>query len=511
MDVGILGDRIEALADLADASAGREIDAKGLVVAPGFIDSHTHSDLLPFMSEEHVNVAMGNVRQGVTTEVVGNCGFSPFPSTVAHRQAVGDHLSGLFGRADLVWPDFHSYVLELERVGLCSNFAPLVGHGTLRASVLGFENRTATSEEMAMMERLAQASFEEGAIGLSSGLVYPPGIYAPKSELVRLAKVAASFRRPYVTHLRSETDGVAEALSEAIATTIAANASLHVSHHKVAGRANWGRIGETLGLIDRARHDGLDVSTDMYPYTAGSTLLYSLLPPWILEGGVSAGLQLLRELSVRKRIASEFETGISGWQNLLAAGGWTGTMVASCPGETEVEGRSLSDLAEDQGLSPTDYMCELLIRRSGKVIVISHLMAEEDVTNVLMHEAAMVGSDGIPLPGKPHPRWTGSFTRVLGRYRREQNLLDLPEWIRKMTSLPSKRFGLKDRGVLKRGGFADVVVFDPATVLDRSTYEQPLQGPVGIYEVIVNGLDAVKQGIPTGIRAGRVLTRPEGY
>jgi N-acyl-D-amino-acid deacylase len=298
---------------------------------------------------------------------------------------------------------------------------------------------------------------------------------------------------------------IAEAVTEAIAIAREAEVPVHISHHKVAGRKNWGRSAETLALVARARAEGTDVSLDVYPYAAASTLLYSLLPPWVQEGGVDALLERLGERQVLQRLASEIEEGLPGWENIPRAAGWTGVVVASSPAAPECEGRSIADLAEEAGLPALDYTAEFLKQTDGQVIAVLHLMAEDDVRSILAFDGAMIGSDGLPLPGKPHPRVAGTFGRVLGRYTRQEQLLRLPQALRKMTALPAERFGLADRGVLAVSKAADVVVFSAETVADRASFSEPLLPPEGVLHVLVGGRPVVADGELTGLRPGRVL------
>lgn len=506
-DVGLRGGSIAAVGDLAHAQAATRVDATGLAVCPGFIDTHTHSDMACFLGHDHddAHVQTGTTRQGVTTEISGNCGFSPFPFLESRRADVERHIGTLFGRAALPWNDMAGYADAVRAEGLHSNLAPLVGLGSVRAGVVGFAARHAEEDELREMERLVELSLEQGAVGVSSGLIYSPGLYAPTDELVRLSRIAAAKGRPYATHMRGETDMVADSLREALRIGRDAGVGVHVSHHKVAGRANWGRSEETLGMIEAARREGRDVTLDVYPYTSGSTLLYAMMPPWAQDGGVAKLLERLADGEVRRRIRAEFEDGPAGWENLQRACGWVGIVIATCPGRPDAEGRRVTELADAAGKDEADYVFDLLIEQGGQVTMIVHMMAEPDVRNVLSYGGAMVGSDGIPLPGKPHPRWAGTFSRVLGRYAREQELFDFAHAVRMMTSVSADRFGLRDRGRIADGKAADVVVLDPATVIDRATYDDPLRGPDGVRDVFVNGVQVVAGGELTGARPGRVL------
>lgn len=504
-DVGIAGERVVAIGELGAADAG-VVDASGKFVAPGFIDSHTHSDMACFLGPDDIGVVTAAVRQGVTMEVCGNCGFSPFPCPPGRGQDLERHLGALFASAPIGWTDLSGYAQAVRERGLATNLAPLVGHGSLRAAVLGFEDRPARSDELATMTRLLDEALEQGAVGLSSGLVYMPGASAGTDELVALAKSLRRHQRIYTSHIRDETDMVGEAVAEAIRIGSEAAVPVHISHHKVAGRKNWGRTEQTLELVSSSRRAGQDVSMDMYPYTAASTLLYALLPYWAQAGGLASLLDRLRDTHARERMCRDFEQGSTGWQNIPGAAGWDSIVISNCPGRDELNGQSIADLARDAGRPAPEYAFDLLLTQRGQVMVIIHMMHEEDVRRVLGHEATIIGSDGIPLPGKPHPRWAGTFSRVLGRYSRELRLLDLATAIRKMTSQAAERFGLAGRGSLVVGSYADLVVFDYATVLDTATYESPLTAPVGIQHVFVNGGQVVRDGVLTDLRPGVVVS-----
>jgi dihydroorotase/N-acyl-D-amino-acid deacylase len=299
---------------------------------------------------------------------------------------------------------------------------------------------------------------------------------------------------------------VADSVREAIRIGREAGLPTHISHHKASGRRNWGRTEETLGLIQAARSEGTDVTVDVYPYTAGSTVLQAVLPAWAQEGGVPAMAERLGDGLVRDRIKREYADWPPHLENLAGSAGWDRIVISVCPGRPDMEGRTIVELASGAGRDEADFVFDLLVEQRARVLIVLHSMSEDDVTRVLASDMAMVGSDGIPVPGRPHPRWAGTFSRVLGRYSRERRLFDLATAIRKMTSLPAERFGLRGRGVVAPGAAADLVVFDPGTVLDRATYEDPLLPPSGVRDVFVNGAAAVLGGRPTGVRAGRVLT-----
>ncbi len=505
-DVRVADGLIKEVGDLSPLPGEQVHDLDGLHLAPGFIDTHAHADCVAFLGPQSDALAVANLRQGVTTQVCGNCGFSPFPVTNFERELAA-HLRPVLGPGTHIFRSLREWREAATKATLATNLAPLVGHGTVRATVMGFGDRHATEAEMRHMEKLLTACLEDGALGLSSGLVYAPGTFATTEELTRLARVAERHGALYATHVRNESDDVLGALQEAIAIGSQSGCPVHVSHHKTAGRANWGKTRETLARLDRARADGVDITIDVYPYTAGSTALQAILPPWVQQDGIEMMLERLREGTVRQRIRNDLMETTPTWQNLVHAAGWEGIVVASASGCPEVEGKSLAQLQAEGHRDPVDLVCELLISQRADVTVILHMMAESDVRNVLRWPHAMIGSDGILQPGRPHPRIAGTFTRVLATYVKAHRLLSLTEAVRRMTSLPARRFGLSARGRIEPGASADLVVFDLAALSDRSTYEEPLTPPDGIVHVMVNGVFAIEDGALTGRRAGRVLGR----
>jgi N-acyl-D-aspartate/D-glutamate deacylase len=501
-DVGIRDGRIEAVGDLAAATAAETMYAAGHAVTPGFIDTHTHGDVAMFLPDANLDVKTAELRQGVTTEVCGNCGFSPFPADGPHADQVGALMGALTNDGSRTWRDLAAYRAAVTDERLFTNLAPLAGHGSIRAATLGFEDRAPSPDELRAMVRLAETALAQGAAGISTGLVYAPGMYSRTEEIVAIVRALRGTGRPYATHMRGETDMVADSVREAIGIGREAGVPVHISHHKVAGNENWGRTAETLALIDAARADGVDVTLDVYPYTAGSTLLHSILPPWAQADGIAAMVARLRDPAARARMKRDLADGLPGWQNQQRAAGWDGIFIAGCAGRPELEGRR----ADELGADPADAVFDLIAEQQGRVTMIAHTMRDDDVDRVIAHPASMIGSDAIPLPGKPHPRLAGTFARILGRYVRERGLLDLPTAVRKMTALPAERFGLRDRGVVAIGKIADLVVFDPATVLDRATYTEPLLTPTGVRDVVVGGRIAVRNGELTAVRAGAVLS-----
>ncbi|MFF3785243.1 amidohydrolase family protein [Streptomyces sp. NPDC001933] len=511
-DIAVVDGRIAVLPAGAPATAAETLDVAGRVVAPGFIDVHTHSDALAAphgdggTAEAADDLRLAPLLQGVTTEICGNCGTSLFPSLPARLPELAEHLRVTFGLGP-VRPavDFDAFAAGQDPALRHTHIASLVGHGTLRAGVMGFEARPPRPGELDAMCALLDRALAQGAAGLSTGLIYPPGTYADTEEIVALAGVAARHGKPYVTHLRDEMSQVESALEEALEIAVRSGAPLQISHHKTAGRHAWGATLRTLPRLERARAEGVDVLCDVYPYTAGSTVLHAMLPPWASEGGVGALLERLRRPETRDRIRRDIARGVEGWENTVGNGGWDLISVAAAQTHPEAEGRTIAELAAERGVHPVDQACDLLLAEQGEVTIISHSMREDDVRRVLASPLSMIGSDGVPKPGRPHPRWAGSFARVLGHYARDEQLLPLESVVHKMTGLPAGRFGLTGRGVVRDGAVADLVVLDPASVRDTADFDRPLLTPEGIDTVVVSGRIAARDGRPTSARAGEVV------
>lgn len=507
-DVLVEDGRIAGVGADTRVDAPETIDATGLVIAPGFVDVHTHADLLPFLSRESEALRRGALLQGVTTLVTGNCGFSVFPvPSGGQPDRVARHLGTIFGEDTRTFSDLDSYAAEAASAGLESNLATLVGQGTIRAAVVGFERRPATDSEIEEMRALVRESLRQGALGLSTGLLYPPGSFADTTEIVEIAETVAEVDGLYVSHMRNEMDGVADALAEAIEIGRRASARVQISHLKAAGRNNHGRLGDLLEIIEGASLDGLDIGADAYPYERGSTVLHALFPPWATEGGIEATIERLKSVETRIRLRQDFEDPPQGWQNFIEGGTWGDVSIASSPHSSELEGHTVAEAALERGQDSIDFLSDLLISDNGLVTITVAMADEEDVTSCLSSPNVMVGSDGIPIPGKPHPRWAGSFARVLSPQGRQRFGLSIEEAVHKMSALPAKRFGLDDIGTLEKGKAADLVVFEENAVEDRATYTEPLRSPAGIQHVFVNGRHVVRDGVDTGACAGRVLSR----
>jgi N-acyl-D-amino-acid deacylase len=471
---------------------------------------HSHSDWRLWANSR----AESKIRQGVTTEVVGNCGFSPAPVTPAFREDLRGFALYVPPGMDFTWPTFHDYLHALDAGGTALNVVHLVGHGTLRIAAMGFARRAPTASELTAMQRLMGAAVNDGAWGLSTGLIYAPGSYAATEEIVEVARVAGQQGGFYASHIRGEGATLLEAVTEAIAVGRGGRLPVQVSHVKAAGRPNWGKVERALALIDAARGEGVDVAADVYPYTASSTTLRTLLPDWALEGGVDAMIKRLGDGAVRAQIRQELEAPVTG-QSLLDRIGWDNVMISYCARRKDAEGKRLSELGAARGMDPLDAALELIVDEAGKAYMILFQLDEADLRRALAHPHVMIGSDGSALApygplgeGKPHPRSYGTFPRVLGEYTREQRVLTLPQAIHKMTGLPARRLRLRDRGVIREGARADLVVFDARRIADVATYQDPHRYPRGIEHVLVNGRFVIKHGEHTGSLPGRVLTPP---
>ncbi len=505
-DLAVAGGRIAGIGRLGEAEAAEVIDAAGLAVAPGFIDMHTHDDVL-VIAEPLVEA---KTRQGVTTTVTGNCGLGPAP----YRGDPGwrSYLTGVLGEgpADWDWLSFDDYLARIQAAGPALNVAPLLTYGAVRTAVMGMDNRSASYVEQATMRNLVREAMVEGAFGMSVGLVYIPGAFATAGELVDLYKAVGEAGRMMDIHLRSQGNQLLESAQEAIEIAARAGVALHISHLCALGRPNWSKRPRLLEMIEAARARGMDITFDQHPYSAASTLLNQVLPPWANAGGAAAITARLRDPASRQRIRDEVlglrePEDARGWERRAMFMDWDDIMVAGSRTEG-VAGKTAAEIGAEWGMEPVDAVLELLARDGGEVsAVYMGLYSEEDIATIMHHPLHMVGSDGVITSGQPHPRLYGSFPRVLGKYCREEKVLDLPTAVQHMTAAPARRLGLTDRGLLREGLAADIVVFDPATVIDTATYRQPRQFPVGIPHVIVNGVTVVRDGEMTGQRPGRVL------
>ena len=497
-DVGVRKGRIVKVGALGDAPAARKLDATGLIVAPGFIDMHTHSDRTLLAD----GLAQSAVRQGATTHVIGNCGSSPAPR--GEPAKAGEREYRTYGE----------YLAVLADAGVSVNVCGLVGHNTIRETVMGMQNRAPTEIEMHKMRDWVAEAMRGGAVGISSGLVSPPGAWSKTEELIELARAAGQAGGIYATHMRGEARTVIDSVREAIRIGREGNVPVEISHHKAAGRENWGKTRQTLPLIEQANRDKAVVRVDVYPYRAGSAGLSQLVPPWAHEGGNGEMLARLEDSQTRRRIAREMTEGTEDWPNFFTID-WDDIQITSAVTRENRQwvGKKVGDVARNRKCSGVDACIDLLIEERGSIGMINFVMDEDEMRGVLAHPLAMIGSDGFAIsaeekPGQPHPRCYGCFPRVLGRYCRELGLLTLETAIHKMTGMPAAQLGLADRGAVREGAAADLVVFDFDKIIDKATFDAPHQYPEGIDAVIVNGELVVNKGEHLGARPGKIL-RPQ--
>lgn len=502
-DIGISGNKIVFVSQKSKGLPRPEkvIDADGLAVAPGFIDTHAHSEFTLLADPR----AEGKVYQGITTEINGNCGLSAAP---LYGEALNRREEDLkeFNIKER-WSTFSEYFKILKKKGLTINFATLVGHGNIRASVMGYDDRKLTRAELKKMYALAKRSIKEGALGFSTGLIYPPGMYSDTEELIEMARCCKNLI--YTSHMRSEGDELIESIEEMIKIGREAEIKVHISHIKTSGEENWHKIDNVISLLRESNRKGEYLTCDRYPYTASSTDLDTVLPSWTYAGGSEEELKKLESVKFQKQIKKEIRNAHPSKDYY-----WDNVYISSVNSEknTWMEGKSLSEIAHMKGKEPVDILCDILIKERLKVSAIFSFMHEENMKKFLSLPCCMVGSDssarsfsGPTRKGKPHPRGFGSFPRFLGTYVRDGKLMSMSEAIHKITMLPAKTFGINKRGILKEGLFADIVIFDHEKIIDRSTFHEPFLRPEGIHYVIVNGLPVMWEGEMTGINAGRIL------
>lgn len=520
-DLLIEGERIAEVYE-SSLPPDQVIDARGMVIAPGFIDMHSHGDFsLPRDPE-----ASAKVMQGVTTEVIGNCGLGLHPANPSVDEMYERISQLVFGESGTMCsPTLDAYRARLEKGGISVNAAPLIAHGNVRGMVMGMAKGEPTDSQLDDMRGIVASGMDQGAFGLSTGLVYAPGAFAKTAEIISLSEVVAERGGIYATHMRDEGARLVQSVAEAIEIGERAGVKVQISHHKAAGQFNWGKVKKTLAMIDAANERGLDVHSDVYPYAAGSTVLSAMFVPlWAFEGSPQKLLERLRDPETRQRIIEDSKKALLSfvalpkWLSFFPKE-WLLPLITRKMGEVvvinsvkkhkEYEGRRIGDIAREQKKSLHDAAIDLLIEEETAVSAIAHVMSEDDVRTVLKHKRTMIGTDGFPLKdGKAHPRTYGTYPRVLEHYVGKLGLLSLEEAVHRMTGMVAQKLGLDDRGVLARGAMADIVVFDPARVHDRATYEDPHNGPEGIAHVFVSGEHTVRDGVHTGARGGRVLSKP---
>ncbi len=501
-DIGISGEYIKRVGNLQNAKAETVIDASNRIVSPGFIDIHTHTDTEILINPK----AESKIRQGVTTELGGNCGGSSFP----RKQPISDATKRRVEKNDTPrnWTDLKGFHAAINSKGTAVNHATLVGQGTVRSLAMGDDQREPTPDELEVMRKMVAEAMEQGAFGISSGLEYTPSGFADTAELIELCKIVSRYGGFYATHIRSEDKAVLEALGEAIYIAEAANLPLQIAHFKAVGSTNWWKLPKMFDLVERASSRGLSVTLDRYPYIAFSTGLSIIFPQWALDGGMGKLIERLKDKDIRLSLKAETLKKVAGY-------GWEKIVISNVQKEKNdhLIGKNIGEAAAAVGSDPYEFACNLIVDEGRDVSHIGFGMNEETTEAVLKHPLAMLGSDGSSLApygplsgGKPHPRNYGTFPRFLGYYVRERKLLSLPQAIKKMSSMPAARLGLRDRGSIRRGSYADIVVFDPKTIADKATFIDPHQYPVGIDYVLVNGTVVVDHGKHTEKLPGKVLT-----
>src|SRR5881392_2312335 len=510
-DIAIRGDRIAGVGDFKTAKARTVIDAKGLAVAPGFIN------MLSWSTESLIQdgQSQSEIRQGVTTEIMGE-GESMGPINDRVREHKIREQADI--KYDITWNTLAEYLQYLEKRGVSCNVASFIGATTIREYVIGFEDKQPTPEQLDAMRELVRKEMEAGALGIGTSLIYPPAFYAKTEELIELCKVAAKYQGKYISHMRSEGNRLFEALDELLRIAREAGIPAEVYHIKAAGEKNWPKEDQLLGRIEAAQKEGLKIRANMYTYTAAGTGLDACLPPWTEDGGYPALFKRLRDPATREKIAAEVRVDSDAWENFyLAAGSPEKILLVGFKSEKlkPLTGKSLAEVAKRRGKDPIETIMDLISEDESRIGTVYFLMSEENVKKELAKPWISFGSDeasqvpeGVFLKSNPHPRAYGNFARVLGKYTRDEKVITLPEAVRRLSALPATNLGLDHRGFIQDGMFADVVVFDPAIIADRATFEKPHQYAVGMKHVVVNGVQVLKDGEHTGAKPGRALAGP---
>jgi N-acyl-D-amino-acid deacylase len=510
-DVGIRGDRIVAIGNLAGASAATTVDAKGLAVAPGFINMlswSTESLLVDGRSQ-------GEIRQGVTTQIMGE-GSSMGPVNEEMKKRAYALMGDI--KYEITWKTLAEYLKELERRGISQNVASFLGATTVREYVIGVEDKKPTPQQLDEMRALVRQEMAAGALGIGSSLIYAPAFYASTEELIELCKVASQYRGKYISHMRSEGNRLLEAVDELIRISREANIPAEIYHLKAAGQKNWSKMDQVIAKVEAARKSGLKITADMYTYPAGATGLDAAMPPWVLDGGYPAAFKRLRDPETRKRIADAIRNGGSDWENLyLAAGSPDRVILVEFKNEKlkPLTGKTLAEAAKLRGEDPVDTIMNLVLEDETRVGTVYFMMSEDNLTKQIKLPWVSFGSDASSMSPEPpftkssaHPRAYGNFARLLGKYVRDEKVITLQEAIHRLSGLPATNLELEGRGFIREGMFADIVAFDPATIADRATFDKPHQFAVGMKHVFVNGVHVLRDGEHTGAKPGRALYGP---
>jgi N-acyl-D-amino-acid deacylase len=509
-DVGLVGDEIKAVGDLSQADAATTVRADGLAVAPGFVNMMSGDDSLRVDGR-----SMSDIKQGVTTEIFGE-GDSMGPLTEEMRARRLANQGDL--KYPMTWLTLHDGMLDLEKRGVSPNFASSIGAATLREYAIGLDDKRPTPQQLQTMRDLVEREMKDGALGIASALIYAPGFYATTDELIEISKVAAKHHGIYISHMRSEGNRLVEAVDELIRISREAGLPAEIYHLKAAGQPNWPKMDRVIEMVEAARKSGLRITADMYTYTAGGTGLDAAMPPWAEDGGYDALFKRLRDPAQRKKIAAAIRTPTDAWENLyLAAGSPDRILLVEFKSDAlkPRTGKTLAEVARLRGKSPEDTIMDLVLEDRSRIGTIYFLMSDDNLKKEIRlpwvsfaSDAGSIAAEGVFLKSSAHPRAYGSFARVLGKYVRDEHVLTMPDAIRKLAALPSENLGLARRGRLQPGMFADVVVFDPATIADRATFEKPHAYAVGVRHVFVNGVQVLKDGEHTGKTPGRALWGP---
>ena len=508
--VAVRGDRIAAMGPLPDARARVELDAHGLAVAPGFINMLSWADE-PLLVDGR---SQSDIRQGVTLEVFGE-GWSMGPLTAAMKQEQVEGQGDL--KYPVTWTTLGEYLDGLQRKGISPNVASFVGATTVRIHEVGYADREPSAEELSRMKELVRQAMRDGALGVGSSLIYAPAFYAKTPELVELSRAAGEFGGMYISHIRSEGARLLEAIDELIQIAREANVPAELYHFKAAGRENWQKTDAAIARIEAARKQGLRITADIYTYPAGATGLNATMPPWVQEGGYEAWVKRLKDPATRARVTREMTTPTDQWENFFTGAGPDGILLSGFKSEAlkPLTGKRLSEVAKMRGRSPEDTAIDLVIEDGSRVEAVYFLMDEDNLRKKLRlpwvsfaSDSGSMAPEGVFLRSNPHPRGYGNFARWLGRYVRDERLVPLEEGIRRLTSLPAGNLGIKDRGRLAEGMYADIVVFDPATIQDHATFEKPHQYSTGVHHVFVNGVHVLRDGEHTGATPGQVVRGP---
>jgi N-acyl-D-amino-acid deacylase len=509
-DVGLRGDRIAAVGDLAGSKAPVVVDAAGHAVAPGFINMLSWATVSLLADGR----SQGDIRQGVTTEIFGE-GSSMGPVNEEMKKRAYEEMGDI--KYEITWTTLSEYLATLERRGISPNVASFVGATTIREYVIGLEDKAPTPEQLDRMRALVRSEMEAGALGIGSSLIYAPAFYASTEELIELCKVAAQYRGSYISHMRSEGGRLLEAVEELIRISREAQIPAEIYHLKAAGQANWPKMDAVIARVEKARAEGLKITADMYTYTAGATGLDAAMPPWVLDGGYQAAFKRLRDTATRAKVADAIRKGGPDWENLyLAAGSPDRVILVEFKNEKlkPLTGLTLAEAAKRRGEDPVETIMNLVLEDESRVGAVYFMMSEDNLKKQIRLPWVSFGSDAASMSPEPpftrssaHPRAYGNFARLLGRYVREEKVIPLEEAVRRLTGLPATNLELDRRGFIREGMFADVVVFDPSTIADRATFEKPHQFAVGMKDVFVNGGHVLKDGEHTGARPGRALRK----